>query len=167
MLLQIITSSKLLDFGQIMQVYRQSIEKFGREDYPDLDENRQVLEAEQDFYLYLKTFLKDPDSYFFVWVSEGKYVSAVRVEPYRDGVLIAGMETAPESRRKGYAKQLLCGTVQYLKNNHIYKIYSHIHKDNIPSVKTHLSCGFVRSADYAAYIDGSVDRQSHTYLYQK
>ncbi len=166
-MLQIITSHAQLDFGQLMQVYHQSLLKSGRENNPDFDENRQLLEAEQDFYLFLKSFLREKGSVCAVWISEGKYVSALRAEPYRDGVLIEGLETAPTCRRQGYAKLLLRGILEYLNERGAEKIYSHIQRDNIPSIRTHLSCGFVCICDYAAYIDGSVDHKSSTYLFYK
>lgn len=165
-MLQIITSPAKLDFGQIMQVYQQSIQISGKENYPHMDENPQILEAEQDFYLYLKTFLRERENVCAVWLLEGKYVSALRVEPYRDGVLIAGLETAPAFRGKGCAKELLSATLGYLKEKQCNKIYSHIHKDNVPSIRTHLACGFVRVADHCVYIDGSADSKSYTYIYE-
>lgn len=163
---QILTSPSQLNYEKIMQVYQQSIQQSGVENYPDLEDNRQLLEAEQDFYLYLNTFLRQKDSFCAVWVEEGSYISALRIEPYRDGVLIAGLETAPTRRKMGYAKKLLSATVQYLDGKNIPKIYSHIHKNNIASVKTHISCGFVCAFDYAAFVDGSVDYQSRTYIKQ-
>ena len=166
-MLKIISSSAQLHYGEIMQVYEQSIQNSGKENYPHLDENQQILEAEQDFYAFLKAFLSEEHSQCMVWVLDGKYASILRVEPYRDGALIEGLETAISSRRKGFAKELLSATIQYLLENGYRKIYSHIHKDNLPSVKTHLSCGFLLVSEHSAYIDGSVDHNSLTYLYEK
>lgn len=165
-MLQIITSPKQLDFSQILQVYRQSLQKSGAENYSQLDENCQLIEAEQDFYFYLLEFLKEPETYCFVWNMAGKYASVLRVEPYRDGVLIEGLETCPHLRKQGYAKKLLNSVLAYLNGNGTCSVYAHISKDNIPSQKTHLSCGFCSVADYAAYIDGSVDYKSDTYLHK-
>ena len=163
---QIVTSPSQLNYEKIMQVYQQSIQQSGVENYPDMDECRQLLEAEQDFYLYLNTFLREKDTYCAVWIEEGRYVSALRIEPYRDGVLIAGLETDPKCRKMGFAKLLLSAAIQYLDDRNITKVYSHIHKHNIASIKTHISCGFVRVLDYAVFLDGSVDHQTHTYIKQ-
>lgn len=160
-MLQLITDSGQLVFDGIMQVYGESLLRSGKDNYPQLSESRQLLEAEQDFYLYLKSFLRQDHAFCAVWVCDGRYVSALRVEPYRDGFLIAGLETALHCRRKGYARQLLQAVVQHMAGK---KLYSHIHKKNIASIRTHLACGFVPALDYAVFIDGSVDNQSHTYL---
>lgn len=165
-MLQIITSPKQLDFSQILQVYRQSLQKSGAENYPQLDENRRLIEAEQDFYFYLLDFLKEPETFCTVWNVAGKYASVLRVEPYRDGVLIEGLETDPQFRKQGCAKNLLNRTLEHLNCNGICKVYAHISKENVASQKTHFSCGFCCIADYAAYIDGSVDYKSYTYLYK-
>ena len=166
-MLQIITSRKQLDISQILQVYRQSLQKSGAVNYPQLDDNCQLIEAEQDFYFYLLDFLIEPETYCFAWNVAGKYASILRVEPYRDGVLIEGLETHPELRKQGYAKKLLNSVLEYLNRNGTCNVYAHISKDNTASQKTHLSCGFCCVADYAAYIDGSVDYKSDTYLYKK
>ena len=147
-----------------MQVYDQSLQEFGSERYPWLDQNEQRLEAEQDFYLYLRDFLRPKDSIIAVWEDEGSYVSALRLEAYRDGVLIEGLETLPYHRQKGYAINLLKAVLLYLEGIHCRRVYSHIHKKNIPSIRTHLSCGFDCLLDYSVYIDGSVDNYSYTYM---
>ena len=45
-----------LDIGQLMAVYVQSNMQNGALNYPDFSSDRQLLEAEQDFYLFLKEF---------------------------------------------------------------------------------------------------------------
>ncbi len=164
-MLQIISASSMLDYGQMVNVYRESLLREGQEKYPYLEENQQQLEVEQDFFLFLKSFLKQPDSFCAVWALDCGYVSALRIEPYRDGLLVEGLETEPNFRNHGYAKQLLRATLDYLNNRGRLKIYSHIHNQNIASVKVHLSCGFICVSDCAAYVDGSVDNCSCTYLY--
>ena len=164
-LLHIISASSMLDYGQMVNVYHESLLREGREKYPNLDQNLQQLEVEQDFYLFLKSFLKQSNSFCAVWALDCGYVSALRIEPYRDGFLVEGLETHPNFRNHGYAKQLLRATLDYLNDRGRYKIYSHIHPQNISSVKVHLSCGFICVSDCAAYVDGSVDNHSCTYLY--
>ena len=160
---QVYNSIKDLNFGQLAAVYAESLSREGMLQYPDLDPNMQMLEATQDFFGFLRAFFQEPDARYMVWRHQGRYVSALRVEPYADGALIEGLETALESRRRGYAKLLLSNTVEYLKNQGISKIYSHIEKSNTASIQTHLDCGFVKISDHAVCIDGSAFQSTATY----
>ena len=161
---QVITSVKQLNFGQLCNVYADELIRAGKLNYPNLNPNMQLLEAEQDFYYFLKSFLRKMNEDCFVWQGDGLYQSALRIEPYKDGVILTGLQTAPESRRNGYAKALLENTLAYLSHAGITQVYSHIRNDNIPSRYLHLTAGFLKISDYAAYIDGSVDQRSATYL---
>lgn len=162
-MLQVYHSIKNLDFGQLAEVYTESLSCEGKLQYPYLDGNMQLLEAKQDFFGFLKMFFQAPDAQYMVWQHQGRYVSALRVEAYDDGVLIEGLETEPECRQKGFAKALLSHTIEYLKDQGILKIYSHIEKSNLVSVQTHMGCGFVKMLDYAVCIDGSVLQSTDTY----
>lgn len=152
-----------LNFRELLDVYQESIQELGKLNYPDFSEDRQLLEAEQDFCVFLREFFRVPGATYFLWTADGHYKSALRVEPYRDGVLVEGLETAPCSRHKGYAKRLLEATLQNLPEG---KVYSHIKKDNRYSIQVHLTCGFTRISDCSVYIDGSVDYHSNTYMKQ-
>ena len=152
-----------LDIGQLMAVYVQSNMQNGALNYPDFSSDRQLLEAEQDFYLFLKDFFTVSNAFYCVWAPDNTYQSALRLEPYQDGLLLEGLETVPDGRRKGYAKNLLTETLAYVSATFGCSIYSHIEKNNFPSRNLHISCGFVEITDYAAYIDGSIDFKSATY----
>lgn len=164
-MLTIIKTMKDLDFRQLMSVYEEGNRENGAEFYPDLSEGQQILRAEQDFYQYLREcFFKTQGAFYALWLEGEKYISALRLEPYQDGFLLEALETAPDHRRKGYAGKLI-QAVQSLPE--IGKIYSHVHKKNTASLKTHESCGFRRILDHAVYIDGSVQTNSSTYCYEK
>ena len=152
-----------LDIRQLMQVYVQSNIQHGALNYSDYSPDRQLLEAEQDFYLFLKAFFEVSNALYFVWAPNYVYKSALRLEPYRDGLLLEGLETVPDGRRKGYAKKLLSATISYVAGSFYCPIYSHIEKNNLASRNLHISCGFKEIADYAVYIDGSVDFKCATY----
>jgi len=157
-------SLRELDFRQLMDVYEQSNRQTGQENYPYLPEPQQLLMAEQDVYTYLKGFFfKDPNAYYAVWAPEGCYKAAVRLEPYEDGYLLTALETVPDSRRKGYATNLLKNIVSYLKECHCANLYAHIDSRNTASIVLHRSCGFYKIADHAVFLDGSVLRGYHTY----
>ena len=99
-------------------------------------------------------FFKTEGAYYLIWEEAGRYVSALRLEPYRDGLLLEALETAPEQRRKGYAAKLMSAAQEFVGDT---KLYSHVHKRNIPSLNVHDFCGFHRILEYAVYTDGSVN----------
>lgn len=156
---------KELDFRQLMQVYIEGNRENGMEFYPDLPENQQILQAEQDFYAYLREFFKDSRSFYAVWAPDGAYVAALRMEPYADGLLLEALETAPEHRGKGYAKELVRQTLAMLAEREDVVIYSHVNKKNMASLAVHAACGFLRISEHAAYVDGSVLHSSCTLSY--
>ena len=143
-----------LDFSQLMEIYIEG----------NLEKSREgvtLLEAEQDFYQYLRqVFFRTPGARYFVWQEGERYKSALRLEPYRDGWLLAALETAPNDRRKGCGRALVEAVLALPEYD---RIYSHIHRENIPSIRLHESCGFRKILDYGVYIDGSVNRYTLTY----
>ena len=89
--------------------------------------NRLTL-AEQDFRQYLdEVFFRTTDAVCAVWEEKGNYVSALRLEPYKDGLLLEALETHPDQRMKGYAAMLISAVQQHLES---VKIYSHVSKCN-------------------------------------
>lgn len=127
--------------------------------------DRQLELAEQDFYQYLReVFFPVPGAVYCIWQEENAYVSALRLEPYRDGLLLEALETAPGERRRGYAEALIRAVLERFAPT---KIYSHVGKRNYPSLKTHEKCGFRRALDYAVYVDGSVNRHCCTLVHGK
>lgn len=151
-----------LNLRQLMDVYEESNRENARERYPQLPASQGLGEAEQDFYAFLKAGFFSADGAFYgIWAVDGAYVSALRMEPYRDGWLVEAVETKPDCRRKGYAEALMAEVFTYLQTG---KVYSHIHKKNLPSQKLHEGMGFSRCSDRAMYIDGSVNDRCATYL---
>ena len=164
-MLKIVTSLKDLSFSRLMEVYIESNLENGEDQWPELSEDRRLLLAEQGFYDYLReSFFRTPGAIYALWEREGKYVSALRLEPYKDGLLLEALETAPGERRKGYAEALMRAVQQRTGGT---KLYSHVHKGNVPSLKIHEKCGFLRCMEYAAYIDGSFNQRCCTMLYEK
>ena len=152
-----------LSFGKLMQVYAESNRENGQEFWPQESEFRQVAQAEQEFYNYLQqVFFKTPGAYYAVLEQGGRYMSALRLEPYRDGLLLEALETAPDQRGRGYAKILIQNVLQHTGST---KIYSHVGKRNPASLQAHESCGFRKISDFAVYADGSVNQRSFTLCY--
>lgn len=154
-MLLIVRSMRELDFSLLMSVYEEgNLEKAA--------EGLGLLQVEQDFYQYLRyDFFKVPKAYYAIWQVNGEYVSALRIEPYKDGVLLSGLETAPCHRRHGYAGLLVKQVLSMEK-----KVYSHVSKQNLASLGVHEKCGFRRISEQAKYIDGSVNSKCCTLCYE-
>ena len=108
--------------------------------------------------VYIEGNMENADE-FWAELSEGKYICALRLEPYCDGLLLEALETAPAYRRRGYAEKLILAAIAHFAGK---KLYSHVSKRNVPSLCVHEKCGFRRILEYAVYIDGSVNQRSCT-----
>lgn len=149
-----------LSFPRFLEVYAQESRREGAERYPEEPEARQIQLAEEDFRGYLtEVFFPTPGACCAVWEAEGRYVSALRLEPYQDGLLLEGLTTHPGVRRKGYASALV-KAVQALPG--VTVLYSHVDKDNRPSLALHDTLGFQVISRQARFIDGSVTSHALT-----
>ena len=151
-----------LNFQQLMEVYAQGNRENGAQQYPQLASGMQLLQAEQDFYAFLREFYRVKGAVYALWIVDGRYVSALRLEPYRDGLLLEALETAPDCRRQGYGKCLILATLEALCREKNVPVYSHVHKGNRASLGIHGACGFQKILNHAVYIDGSVTSRSVT-----
>ena len=162
-MLLLATKMQELNFSQLMAVYEEGNRENAQLFFPDLTEGQQMIRAEQSFYEYLREgFFPVPGAVYARWVENGNYMSALRLEPYEDGLLLEALETAPAQRRKGYAEQL----IRAVQAQFSEKIYSHVSKKNVASLAVHEKCGFRQVLDYAKYIDGSVSRTAVTLCYR-
>lgn len=162
-MLIIAKSMKDLSFSALMEIYIEGNMENGQDNYPEEPEYRQIMLVEQDFYNYLsQVFFRTDGAVYLIWEERGKYVSALRLEPYQDGLLLEALETAPDQRQKGYAKTLILAALGEFDGK---KIYSHVSKRNTTSIRTHEVCGFEKILDHAVYADGSVLRSSVTYCH--
>ena len=154
-----------MSFSNLMAVYEEGNKENAEEFWPDLVEGQGLLRAEQEFYQYLReVFFPTEQARYYVWEEQGMYLSALRLEPYRDGMLLEALETHPDHRRKGYAVGLIRAVQEACPN---LKIYSHVGKRNTASLKTHEKCGFRRISDQAVYADGSVNSRSYTLCWEE
>ena len=148
-----------LEFSKLMEVYIEGNQKKADE-YGACG----LLRAEQEFCDYLRDdFFRQKDAFYAVWIESGKYVSAVRLEPYKDGWLLQALETAPEHRGRGYARVLVSSVLDHLCRQ---KVYSHVSKGNLASLRTHYACGFEVYFDHAVYLDGSVSHRAFTLCFR-
>lgn len=159
-------SLRQLRFGELMEVYADSnAEK--TLDWPDLPRGFALQLVEQDFRQYLQDiFFRTPGAVCALWEEQGKYVSVLRLEPYRDGLLLEALETSPDHRKKGCAVSLIRAVQSHLAAQGSVRLYSHVNKRNTASLKTHEKCGFSVISDHAVYISGSMDYRCCTLLYE-
>ena len=157
-MLQIVKRLEELDFSALMDLYIEgNLEK--AEEYGDGG----LLRAEREFYDYLREdFFRQKDAFYALWKVQGRYVSAMRLEPYGDGWLLEALETAPDHRRKGYAKELMGAVLDEM--GHVI-VYSHVSRRNQASLRTHYACGFQKHLDHVVYLDGSVTNRAVTLRY--
>ena len=166
-MLKIAASLREIDFEALSELYREGNAENGAQLYPHLDSSEQLLLAEQDFYQYLaQCFFTVDGAVYALWEQDGQYCSALCLEPYQDGLLLAALETAPDKRRQGYACRLLGAVQAWLSQHGPIKVYSHVHRKNAASQRSHQSCGFTKIFDHAVYVDGSVLTNSDTYLFE-
>ena len=144
-----------LDFSALMDIHCEgNLEK--AEEYGDGG----LLRAEREFYDYLREdFFRQQGAFYAVWTEQGSYVSALRLEPYKDGWLLEALETAPDYRKKGYAKALMIAVLEYMDQS---IIYSNVSKRNEASLRTHYACGFQKHLDHVVYLAGSVTNRGVT-----
>ena len=157
-MLQIAKRLEELDFSALMDIYCEgNLEK--AEEYGDGG----LLRAEREFYDYLREdFFRQKDAFYALWKVRGRYVSAMRLEPYGDGWLLEALETAPDHRRKGYAKALMAEVLDMMGES---VFYSHVSRRNEASLRSHYACGFQKHLDHVVYLDGSVTNRAITLRY--
>ena len=161
-MLKLINAMSELDAEQLLSVCRQTIIN----QQTDAVANAALL-AETVFLSYLReTFFRINGAFYCVWVVDGRYMSAVRFEPYRDGILLESLETKPSERRKGYAQALVTESLAVLMQTGYRTVYSHIAKGNEPSIALHGKCGFKECSDTATLIDGTVSSRYCTMAYE-
>lgn len=164
-MLEIVRQLSDLSFSSLCDLYWSEPSVLGDKDSIQTDDCRRRMADEQDFYAYLRSvFFMTPEAFYAIGVDAGRYVSAVRVEPFRDGYILAGLVTHAAFRRHGFGKKLLSGVIDYVKSSGDVRLYSHIDRQNYASIELHKCCGFREILDYAVFLDGSVSQKYHTFL---
>ncbi len=143
-MLKIFSDMNQLDLDMLTKVYGY-----------DAQEERTFVDYLQD------VFFRTMGAVYCVWVEDGHYVSALRLEPYEDGMVLAGLHTAQADRGKGYATELIRHAMEWLGEG---KVFTHIHHWNRASIAVHRRCGFRKVLDTARLLDGSVSAAIGTYL---
>lgn len=144
-MLKLIYSMADLDTEQLLDIYQEE----------NWDKEEMLSYLREDFFLQSGAF-------YAVWMEDSAYKAAVRFCPYKDGMLLHSLETAPNDRRKGYAYLLMIQVLEHLRNIGCAVVYSHIAKRNKASFLLHQKCGFEVISDCATYLDGTVTQYSNT-----
>lgn len=152
-----------INFEALMLVYEEGNVENGQYFYPMESPAEQLRLAKRDFYDYLQNdFFRVKGAVYWVLQVDNCYVSALRTEPFQDGYLLQALETAPDMRRNGYATRLLRSVIGEMEKTGSLPVYSHVSKSNLPSLKVHERCGFVKALDHAVYLDGSISSSAVT-----
>ena len=157
---QIVRSYDELDMEQLMHVYEQSNLKYGGSRCRNGSRWEQLRIAEENLQEFVMDFMNIKGAMFATWSSEGRLTAVLRLEPYCDGYLLTGLETAVDDRRRGYASALMSTTLQHISG----RVYSHVEKRNLPSVAVHKKVGFTIAAEYAKLLDGTVSQFYYTMI---
>lgn len=167
-MLKLAKSMQELPFRQLMAVYQQSNIHTAQQRWSEYSPERGLLLVEEAFYEDLQCgFFSVPDACYCLWMVDGECVSALRLEPWKDGWLLTALETAPQRRNQGYACALLTAVQEHLKAYGAVQLYSHIHIRNTASIHVHERCGFRKLSDTARLLDGTITTQMRTYVYQE
>lgn len=151
-----------IDFRQLMDIYVEGNVENAACFYPDLSPAEGLKKHEQGFHDYLETgFFAQENARYCIWETDGAYVAALRLESYRDGLLIEALETKPDCRRQGYASALIEAVQAAVPS----RLYAHISKRNTASLQTHGKCGFRRISEQAVYTDGTVNTNHCTVVF--
>lgn len=151
-----------LELTKLTELYSDVIEKDRKRNYGRLSEYEGRLQAELDYYQYLRdVFFSETGGEFFVLEKDGRYITGVCIEPYKDGLLLNSLVTMPDARRKGFAEKLLNFALSRFSG---LPVYVHIHIQNVSSRRLHEKVGFTLLYDYAYMLDGSIRSDYITYI---
>lgn len=152
-----------LDFDALMEIYEEGNIENGAYFFPEESVEQQRILAVQAFREYLEEdFFRQKDAQYWIWTDNGRYVSALRLEAYEDGLLLEALETRPDCRKQGFAGNLIRAVLRQLSSG--TRVYSHVNKKNEASIATHLACGFHKHLDYVPESDGTRYEKEITFL---
>lgn len=151
-----------IELDRLASVYDGHIQEMERRMPSPYDRSERHLAAIQSFYESVRLFFREEGAAYYILQDQSRYVAALRVQAYEDGLLLCCLETAPGDRRKGYATDLMKQTVSALRNLGYERIYSHVNRRNVPSCRVHESCGFREISKHSVFLDGRVDTSSST-----
>lgn len=136
-MLNIVTQIDENTISRLLSVYSESMNDM-RINFAD---DAQMCAAYTSF---LREFVKNPKQLIIVETSDDEWVSALRaIETIKGHWFLEAVETKPEERKKGFGKDLLRHTIEYLKSIGMTELTCIISKNNFKSQALHEKCGFI------------------------
>lgn len=136
-MLNIVTQIDENTISRLMSVYSESM-NYMRINFADDDEMCAAYAS------FLWEFVKNPKQMIIVETSDDEWVSALRaIETIEGHWFLEAVETKPEERKKGFGKDLLRHTIDYLKSIGMTELTCTISKNNFRSQALHEKCGFI------------------------
>ena len=168
MLLQLNAYSEV-DPGKLMELYAEGNLENAEDLYPDMGKDESVKKVEADFLTYLQQdFFRSTMPTYWILEENGQWVSALRLNRLRPELYyLQALETRPDSRRKGYAARLINEVIDRLKEEGPFRICDCVNKRNVPSLRTHLKCGFeIVSEEGYDYLSGETSQRHYGMCYR-
>lgn len=143
-----------LDFPKLMEVYRESNTQNISYFFPEeTDRERGLRGVEEKFYEYFETdFFAAPGRRYYVLADGENWTSAIRLFPV-PGQTVAwyaeALETAPDCRRRGYARRLFELVFRELSAEGPFVLTDSVNRNNDASLAFHGAMGFQQFQDPA------------------
>lgn len=136
-----------LDFPKLMEIYRESnLENIPYFFPEETDPERGLRQVEAGFRDYLeKDFFESPENRYYVLEDGERWASAIRLSPIPErerSWYAEALETAPDCRRRGYARKLMELLCYALAKEGPFELTDSVSKRNLPSLGFHESVGF-------------------------
>ena len=123
-----------LPFTEMMDIYIEGNVENGEYFFPEKPKAQQLQLAIQKFRDYLEDdFFPRENAFCALWMEDGQYVSALRLKPWEDGLLLEALETRPDQRKRGCAVKLINAVLREISSQ---KVYAHVSKSNAASLRT-------------------------------
>ena len=161
-MLKLYRSPKGLDIHQLGLIYSESIAQKAENSYGHMSSFDAHQRAESDFYDGVMDFFTAKNVFYAVWEVDGRFVAALRIEPYSDGLIVSGLEVKLDVRKNGYGSALISAVIEYLHDSGCQKLYSHVDRSNAASLRVHEKAGFQKIMNHAVFLDGAVSSRTYT-----
>ena len=169
-MLHIVTSFAELDGPRLMAVYAESNRENTGYFFLDMEDKAlAVKKVEEGFLQFLRDeFFVGPGPAYCIWEEAGEWVSAIRMNEVEPGLYyLEALETRPDCRRRGCAVHLLREVMEHLKAKGPFRICDCVDKQNEPSIRTHLACGFQIAAETGHdYLRNTDDPYDYSFAYR-
>ena len=148
--LLIFYSFNSVDKRNFLDIYGETSAANSVKFFPDLNEADALREYEKGYTNYMENDFFSEGKTLLILSDGERYLSSLRLIEEAEGkYYLEALETNPDYRKKGCAKELLFRLQKYLKEqNGRYTLTSHVEKTNTASLNTHFAAGFEITADF-------------------